>query len=193
MVMSEIKPADHQPNDQFGYACYAVVIPASPEIVEKCQRIEQASGMTRAKAAAHITVKGTFHSIASLDSVKSIIRSITADTPPFQIYFEGAISRWGEDGGYLSVPVTSDMQTLHNALVAALTSLAIQAYRDDPYHAHMTYVQDTQADGLNRAKSVVVETDWGEGIPVAHIDLIGRIGQAYGGRWTLIESFSLYG
>src|SRR6266498_3307703 len=98
-LMERIIPADDQPNDSFGYSCYTVVLPAPPEIVAKGNRIERESGMSRAKIPAHITVKGTFHGITSLEEAQRIIRSITEKTAPFQVSFAGATSYWRNTGG----------------------------------------------------------------------------------------------
>ena len=191
--MSTIKPADNQPNDSFGYSCYTLIILASDGIMAKGQEIEQKSGMTRAKIPAHITVKGTFYGIESIEDVKHIIRSITEKTPTFQISFEGAVSHWWDSGGALAVPVSAELQTLHDALVEALSPLGTPAYQDDPYRPHMTYVQSMLPGGLGKAKELVGKMDWGDGFQARAVDLMGRIGPAEDGRWTLVESFPLMG
>lgn len=186
-------PSDHQPEDSFGYSCYAVVLPAPPEIVAKCVPIERASGMTRAKIPAHITVKGTFYGIASLEEVQQRIRAITARTAAFEIRFAGATSYWGETVGWLAVPAPPALQALHDALVAALRPLGTQAYDEDPYEPHLTYAQDVPSGGLARVQEMVAETDFGEGFRAEAIELMGRRGPAYGGKWLVIERFPLLG
>jgi hypothetical protein len=191
--MSTIQPADHQPNDRFGYSCYALVIPAPASIADRGAVIEREAGMTRAKIPAHITVKGTFYGVDSLEEVKRRVEAITAGTPAFAISFEGAESHWGESSGYLSVPVTAEMQALHDALVAAISPLGTAAYQDDPYHAHMTYVQSVSPEGLQRARQAVEESDFGDGFTATAVDLMGRAGPAQGGTWQLIKRFLLGG
>jgi 2'-5' RNA ligase len=191
--MTAIPNADHLSDDPFGYSCYTLVLPAQESIKQLADRIEQEAGITRAKIPAHITVKGTFYGIDSLDEIKQRVEAIAARTPAFTIPLAGAQSVWGEQGGGLSVPVTSPLQALHDALVAAIAPLGQPAYQDDPYRPHMTYVQDVSPAGLAAAKARVAQTDFGPFFHAETVDLMGRIGPAHGGRWTLIASFPLRG
>ena len=77
--MPEIYPAHNQPDDRFGYLCYSLVIIAPGDIIAKVNAIKRDSGMT----IAHITIKGTFYGIESLDNLKQTIRSITNNTNLF--------------------------------------------------------------------------------------------------------------
>ncbi|MBT7004751.1 MAG: hypothetical protein HOA06_08525, partial [Chloroflexi bacterium] len=54
-----VNPSTHLENDEFGYSCYTIVIPAPPELTEPLLEIERAAGQKRAKIPAHVTVKGT--------------------------------------------------------------------------------------------------------------------------------------
>ncbi len=81
--MPEIYPAHNQPNDRFGYSCYSLVIIAPEDIIAKVNAIKRDSGMTIAHIPAHITIKGTFYGIESLDNLKQTIRSITNNTNLF--------------------------------------------------------------------------------------------------------------
>ncbi|MFW6174797.1 MAG: 2'-5' RNA ligase family protein [Chloroflexota bacterium] len=191
--MPSIPNADQEPNDRFGYSCYAVVVPAPDDLRARCDEIERAAGQTRAKIPAHITVKGTFCRIESLDAARDTIRSIARSTPRFWISFSGAESFWRETGGGLDIPVTPEMQGLHDGLVTAIEPVSTSAYRDDPYRAHLTYVQGVTPDGLRRAQELVEKLHMGEGFTVSAVDLMGRAGQAHGGRWELIERFPLGG
>jgi 2'-5' RNA ligase len=188
-----IPNADHLDDDAFGYSCYALVLPADEEMTALTNRIEAASGMTRAKIPAHITVKGTFYGIDSLEEVQRRVQGITAETPAFDIPLAGAESRWGETGGGLRVRVIPALQSLHDALVAAIAPLGKPAYQDDPYRPHMTYVQDVTPEGLAKAKAQVAATDFGPVFRARYVDLMGRVGKAHGGRWTRIARFPLAG
>jgi 2'-5' RNA ligase len=190
-MMAAIPNADHLPDDQFGYSCYALVLPAGDAITALVDAIEQATGMTRAKIPAHITVKGTFYAIADLDEVIRRVRAIAEQTPAFTISLAGAKSVWWERGGALAVPITPELQALHDALVAQIAPLGKAAYQDDPYRPHMTYVQDLSAEGLNRAKELVAQTDFGPVYSVRFVNLMGRRGPAHGGKWQRIEQFAL--
>ncbi|MCH7734807.1 MAG: hypothetical protein IH961_06290, partial [Chloroflexi bacterium] len=86
--MTGPKNADNESEDQFGYACYTVVLPASDRIIEAQQAIWRRYPSPRAAIPAHVTAKGTFIGIASLDQVKSLIGEISATTAPFRVNFE---------------------------------------------------------------------------------------------------------
>lgn len=191
--MTSIQSADHQPDDRFGYGCYALVIPASPQIAATCARLERGAKMTRAKIPAHVTVKGTFINIDDLSLVRERTRAITDQVVPFDIPFAGAQSVWWDTGGALAVLVTPDLQALHDALVAAIAPLGQPAYQDDPYRPHMTYVQSISPEALQWVRAQVAEMDFGAGFRAEFVDLMGRKGPAEGGAWHTIERFPLQG
>lgn len=192
--MSAIPNADHLANDRFGYSCYAVVLPAPDSIRTICDAIERAAGMTRAKIPAHITVKGTFYGIDSLEELKRRIQSITDTTAPFDIPLEDATPIWwGERGGALKIPVMPPLQSLHDNLVAELTPLGQPAYQDDPYRPHMTFVQDVTPEGLAIAQQMVTEAEFGPTFAATVVDLMARVGPAHGGEWTRIIRNPLLG
>lgn len=186
-----IMDAKNQPNDQFGYSCYTFVLFASPSLIDLVAEVRHQAGMTRAAIPAHVTVKGTFFGIESLEQVKRLAKEIAASTAPFDISFEGAESVWWDGGGALGVPVNPPLQDLHDRLVQTISPLGTTAYRDDPYHAHMTYVQDVSAEGIETTKDLVRELDFGPGFTVEAVELMGRVGAAYGGEWTRIERYPL--
>ncbi|MEX1019673.1 MAG: 2'-5' RNA ligase family protein [Litorilinea sp.] len=192
--MTAIPNADERENDRFGYSCYAIVLPAQDEIKAICDQIEHAAGMTRAKIPAHVTVKGTFYTIDSLEEVKRCIQNITDPTAPFTVPLADAQPVWwGEKGGALTIPVTPPLQVLHDQLVAEITPLGQAAYQDDPYHPHMTFVQDVTPEGLAIAQKLVAEADFGPHLRADSIDLMARVGRAHGGKWTRLIRFPLLG
>jgi 2'-5' RNA ligase len=178
-------------NDRFGYSCYALVIPAPPDITARVAAIEKASGMTRAKIPAHITVKGTFHQVADLKEVRETARRVVGGIRRFRISFEGATVKGDAEGAGLAVPVSTDLQQLHDRLVAAFKPLVETVYPDDPYGPHMTFYQEAPVDGVELARALVEKTDFGTGFEATAVDLMGRRGPAYGGKWELIERFVL--
>lgn len=178
-------------NDNFGYSCYAFVFPVSPEITTKVTAIEQASRMTRAKIPAHITVKGTFHKIADLGEVRAVARRVIGGARRFRISFDGSKVDIDSRGAGLDVKATPEMRRLHDALVAEFKPLATTVYTDDPYHPHMTLYQEPSSDGVEPARAMIGKTDLGPGFEAYAIDLMGRRGPAYGGRWELVERFPL--
>lgn len=186
-----IASADNQPNDRFGYSCYALVIPASQALIDLVAEVRQRSGMTRVAIPAHVTVKGTFVDIEDLDEIKRLVSAITAETPALYISFDGAAPVWWQAGGALGIPVSAPLQALHDRLVAAISPLGTAAYRDDPYQPHMTFVQDLSPEELEKAKDLISRIDFGPGFLADAVDLMGRVGPAYGGTWQRIEQFPL--
>ena len=191
--MTTIHSVVNQPNDQFGYSCYTLVIPASDELIGQVEKLRNTIGVTVASIPAHITVKGTFFNIESLDQVKQLVREITSATAPFWISFTDWHMHWWSDGGALTVPVTPTILALHDTLVATIAPLGLAAYQDDPYLVHMTLIYGQQAEGMERAKQMISTMDFGPGFQAQTVHLMGRVGPRVGGAWQLIENFALGG
>lgn len=189
--MTTIYSVVNQPNDQFGYSCYALVLPAGDELTAQIEQLRNSVGVTVASIPAHITTKGTFFNIADLDQVRQQVREITAAIPSFYVSFEGAHVHWWEDVAALTVAVTPPMQALHDALVAAISPLGLPAYRDDPYVAHMTLVYNPAPERVATARALIQAMDFGAGFQASAVDLMGRVGPRYGGAWQRIERFPL--
>src|SRR5690606_5239033 len=102
--MSTIYSVVNQPNDQFGYSCYALVLPASDALVAQVEELRNTVGVTVASIPAHITTKGTFFQIESLEQVQQLTQEITQATAPFEISFAGAHVHWWGEVGALTVP-----------------------------------------------------------------------------------------
>src|SRR5215213_2973776 len=92
--MATIYSVVNQPNDPFGYSCYALMIPASAALTAQVEQLRQTVGVTVASIPAHVTVKCTFFKIESLEEVKQHIEGITRDAVPFFISFEEAEVHW---------------------------------------------------------------------------------------------------
>ena len=191
--MSTIQSADNQPDDPFGYSCYALVIPAPADLSAQVDAMRLAAGITRASIPAHVTTKGTFYGIASLDDVQAQVAQIADATAPFTLSFQGAEKHWSGNWGGLRVPVTPPLQALHDALVAAIAPLGTPAYMDDPYQPHMTIVYAVIPASQPHARQLLERADFGPGYPATAVDLMGRIGPAIGGHWSLIQRFPLNG
>jgi 2'-5' RNA ligase len=187
--MTTIYSVVNQPNDRFGYSCYSLVVPASEVLTAQIEALRQSTGVTVASIPAHITVKGTFFEINSLDEVKQKIEAITSTTGAFFIPFAGAEVHWWDAVAALSVPIPPALQALHDALVAAVSPLGLPAYQDDPYVAHMTLVY-SPAD-RDHAKALLEGMDFGPGFQAEAVNLVGRVGPRVGGKWELIQQFPL--
>lgn len=189
--MTTIYSVVNQPNDQFGYSCYALVLPASAELTEQVENLRNTMGVTVASISAHITVKGTFFNITSLDEIRQTTAAITKASEPFFISFENWELHTWSDGCALTVPVIPPQQALHDALVAQISPLCLPAYQDDPYLVHMTLLYGQSPENLERGKQLIAQTDFGPGFLADRVNLMGRVGPRYGGEWKLIESFPL--
>ena len=189
--MTTIYSVVNQPNDQFGYSCYALVIPASEAVTAQVEQLRNTVGVTVASIPAHITVKGTFFSIESLDQVRQAVREIAGAAAPFFIPFDGAEVHWWSDVAALAVPVPPPLQALHDTLVARITPMGLPAYRDDPYVAHMTLVYNPSPDRVELARKLLSEMNLGAGFQAEAVHLMGRVGPRYGGAWHRIERFPL--
>jgi hypothetical protein len=186
-----VNPSTHLENDEFGYACYTIVIPASTSLAGPMLEIEHAAGQERAKIPAHITVKGTIYGIESLDGLIEGIRNVTNRHAPFVLDVAGKELIGPDDSVILGFPVSTEIQALHDDLVKNIAPLGKPAYRDDPYRVHMSVVNEVKPEGVEIAKKMVGEIDFGEGIQVGAIDLMARDGVAWGGVWKQVERFEL--
>lgn len=65
------------------------------------------------------------------------------------------------------------------------------AYRDDPYWVLVSIVNEVNPDRVETAKTRIAKIDFGGGMKVDEIDLMGRDGVAWGGVWKHLERFSL--
>lgn len=167
------------------------MVPAPLELAERLSAIELASGQERAKIPAHVTVKGTFYGIASLDGLIDAIRIIAVRHEPFVLGSERMEVIGPGDSVILGFPVNREIQSLHDDLVANISPLGKPAYRDDPYRVHMSIVNEVGPEGVEIAKTRIAETDFSDGIKVGEIDLMARDGVAWGGVWRRLERFRL--
>ena len=178
-------------NDEFGYSCYVVVVPAPPELAGPLLAIERAAGQERAKIPAHMTVKGTFYAIADLAGLTDQIRAIAKRHEPFVLDTSVREFVGPDHSVILGFPVNSEIQALHDDLVAAISPLSKLAYHDDPYMVHMSVVNEVKPEGVELAKSRITEIDFSSGLRIDQIALMGRDGVAWGGEWKRLESFRL--
>lgn len=181
----------HLENDEFGYSCYTVVIPAPGRLLDPLLVIERDAGQERAKIPAHVTVKGTFHAISSLNLVIKTIREVAASHEPFLLETVG-METWDSDHSViLGFPINPNIQSLHDGLVSAIAPIGTTVYPDDPYKVHMSIVNEVKPAGVKLAKDRLEAIDFTEDIQVNSIDLMARDGVAWGGAWHRLERFTL--
>lgn len=189
--MTTIVSSANLTNDHLGYSCYALVLPASAELSARVEGLRNELGVTVASIPAHVTVKGTFYAIQSLEQVEQQVEAITDKTAPFFVHFPERNIHWWTETCALVVPVTPPLQALHDALVAAITPISLPAYQDDPYVAHMTLLYGQGPERLARANELIRQVDFGAGFQATAVHLMGRVGQRVGGEWKLIRRFEL--
>lgn len=186
--------ASCHPNDSFGYSVYAVVAFAPCDQAAKIEGLQRGIGMKRATIPAHVTVKGTFCEIASLQELCRLAGDIAERTVPVQMDFDddGAPHFTGSSGN-LQIRLTPQLTALNAALEQAIGPVSTNAYRDGPFRPHLGLCQDCSAAQIDEAKRLAEELDLGTGFLAASIAFVGRVGPAYGGRWESIAQFSLRG
>lgn len=191
--MPEYKNADNEPEDQFGYTCYTIDLPAGDRIIEAQQAIWRRFPSPRAAIPAHVTVKGTFVGITSLDEVKTLIGEISATTAMFRVDFAGAETLWSESGGVMVIQVFQEIQALHDRLMSAIEPLSQSRYPDEPYRVHMSLTSRHVSDEVDVVRSAFDDFDTGDGFDARHVDLMARVGPAIGGEWRRVERWALAG
>jgi 2'-5' RNA ligase len=183
------------PNDRFGYSVYTLITHASPEQVRMVAEVRETVGQARAVIPAHVTVRGTFHGIESLEDMRGLLRETAAGLPAGQVEFSPGGWRFhaadGDRHGCAMPCVTTPaLLSLHETFDAVIRPRSEDAY-GDTYRAHMTLCQDCTREQVEQAMALVADLDIGTGFGFDSVELMGRVGPAFGGEWTLIESLPL--
>ena len=184
-----------RPNDQFGYSVYVLALLANAEIAEKVAKARDFIGARRTMIDAHVTVRGTFHSIEDLENLKKLLRSEAARHKPCHVRFSESTWDFIDRGNDFHLSImrcekSPELLSLHEALDDIVRPQSVNAYPSE-YRAHLTLCEDITAEQLQRAREVAAATDIGTGFDADQVHLLGRVGPAYGGNWNLIESFKL--
>lgn len=183
------------PNDRFGYSVYTLVTHASAAQVRMVAEVRDAVGQARAVIPAHVTVRGTFHGIESLVEMRRLLRETAAGLPPGRVEFSPdgwQLHAAGGDRHGCAMPclTTPALRSLHDAFDAVIRPRSEDAY-GDIYRAHLTLCQDCTREQAQQARAMVADLDIGTGFSFGSVELMGRVGPAFGGEWTLIESLPL--
>lgn len=190
----------NRPDDQFGYSVYGCVAFATPGQQQEVQALRDAVKTQRSMMPAHVTVKGTFCEIPSLDRIKALVKQVAGATPAFDAEFAGGIVPGlaydtGEGWAGVMVRRTPPLVDLHGRLCDTLAAVTTNAYgqeRGDDYHPHITVIHEPLPELKQLGRELVAKTKLtGSGFPVGEIWLMGHVGPPYRGRWTPIESFKL--
>jgi 2'-5' RNA ligase len=181
------------PNDRFGYSVYSVVAHASPEQVQMVAEARKTIGQERAVIPAHVTIRGTFYGMENLEEIRGLLRETAAGLQPAQVEFSpGGWTFVADDGDrhscVMPCVMTPALLSLHETFDAAIRPRSKNAYEDN-YRAHLTLCQDCTDEQIQQAKALVARLDIGTGFSFGSMELMGRVGPAFGGEWRLIESF----
>lgn len=183
------------PNDRFGYSVYTLVAHASPEQVRMVAQVREAIGQERAIIPAHVTIRGTFYGIDSLAELCGLLRETAAEQQPMQVEFSPGGWTFGSDNGdrrtcVLPCETTPALLSLHETFEAVIKPRSANAYGHG-YRAHLTLCQDCTNEQIQHAKTLLARLDIGAGFTFSSVELMGRVGPAFGGQWSPIESFPL--
>lgn len=183
------------PNDEFGYSVYTLVALANANQVAKIDGVRTAIGLTRATIQAHVTVRGTFSTIESLDGLRDLLRQTASENHAVSVVF-GA-DGWsyfnrgtGRNSGIMPCDTTPELLDLHSAFDRVIRPISTNQYPDN-YRAHMTLCQDCSEDQIEQARVLAADLDIGAGFDIESVQLMGRVGPAFGGEWKMIDSFPL--
>ena len=187
-------------DDRFGYSVYSCVAFATPEQQREVQALRDAVRAQRSMMPAHVTVKGTFCEIPSLDTVKVLVAGVAEATPGFVVEFAGGIKlgrTYDTAAGWAGVDFrkTPELVGRHDRLYDALAPVTTNAYgreQGDDYRPHMTVFDEPLPELKQLGRELAAKTTLiGSGFPAREIWLMGHVGPPYRGRWTPIESFKL--
>ncbi len=189
-----------RPDDRFGYSVYSCVAFATPEQQREVQTLRDAVKAQRSMMPAHVTVKGTFCEIPSLDIVKALVARVAEATPDFFVEFASGIELGREydttpGSAFVQYRKTTELVGLHDRLFDALAPVTTNAYgreQGDDYRPHLTVFDEPLPELKQLGKELVAKTKvTGTGFPVHEVWLMGHVGPPYRGRWMPIESFRL--
>lgn len=178
-------------NDEFGYSCYAVALPAPPGLTKELSEIERTAGQKRAKIPAHITVKGTFYEPRSLPEILEIVESIAADHHAISLPTAGHEVYWTDRSAGFRFISTREIQRLHDELVAAIEPVSQSAYADDPFRGHLGIVDTVSPNAVKTAVELGRKVELPKVLELPLLDTYGRDGNAADGEWKRISRIEL--
>ncbi len=183
------------PDDEFGYSVYTVVALADRHQIDAVDGVRNAIGLVRATIQAHVTIRGTFFDIASLKDLRESIARVASEQRHASVEFSPGgwkfvRSESGRHAALMPCETTPDLLALNKAFDQVIRPASTNAYRDE-YKAHLTLCQDCTDEQIAEAERVSKDLDIGDGFEVRSVQLMGRVGPAFGGEWKLIESFPL--
>lgn len=182
-------------NDEFGYSAYTLVAMADPQQVHAVDGVRNAIGLTRATIQAHVTIRGTFFAIPSLDELRASLGKVASEQNFAQVQFSPGGWKFirREPGRHIAImpcDTTPDLLALHKAFDSVIRPISTNAYPDE-YRAHMTLCQDCTDEQIDEAERLAEDLDIGDDFEVRSVALMGRVGPAFGGEWKVLDEFGL--
>ena len=184
-------------NDEFGYSAYTLVAMADPQQVASVDGVRNAIGLKRATIQAHVTIRGTFFAIPSLDDLRTSLRQVASEQSLAQVQFSAGGWKFlrresGRHAAIMPCETTADLLDLNEAFDSVIRPISTNAYSDE-YRAHLTLCQDCTDEQIDDAERLAQDLDIGDGFEVGTVSLMGRVGPAFGGEWKPIDQFGLGG
>ncbi|MDP6666671.1 MAG: 2'-5' RNA ligase family protein [Dehalococcoidia bacterium] len=186
----------NRPDDEFGYAVYSIVVMASLAQQAAIDHVRRVVRNQRSMIPAHVTVKGTFCEIPSINAIIKNARKVADNTGPFRVEFESSTDRRGNTFAGQRIKKTPGLVTLHDRLYDALAPITTNAYAredGDHYRPHMSVYAEPTPGFEHAADEMLTNLDIGTGFDCDAMFLMGHIGPPYRGRWTVVREFLLRG
>jgi 2'-5' RNA ligase len=179
-------------NDIFGTTPdrYSIAVHTPEDLTEKIMVFRADIGLADLTSEPHISISSSLHNPVDLDNLKTRIQNMATKQHLFRIHFNTPAFGGGGAWGGLSVTLTDDLQTLHDAVMQTIRG-AITYSDDHSYHPHVTIFQSATPEESQKGPASGPQIDFGTGFDISSIELVGRLGPLRGGTRTIIESFPI--
>jgi 2'-5' RNA ligase len=185
-------------NDEFGFSVYTLVLFAPVDIQQTVQDLRDAVEVRRSMLPAHITIKGPFCGIDSIDNVKKRIDSVLAGASEVNIRLESErISRTlpnAENIGLITVDVSEELDQLHRHLFRELDPVSTCAYWPEirgEFRPHLTVYHEPVPEKESLASTLLDSLKISDEFRAETVSLMGHVGTPFRGQWLPISEHSL--
>lgn len=181
------------PNDKFGYRIYGVMAHLPEPQASEIRKFHKLVGADDLATKPHCSLDN-FWGPDDLDAVKAAIKQVAAEHSPFETEVDFSGTRVSDWGCAFSLKPVEAHTNLHNALVAALDPLTKRIFSvDGQYWPHTTALLSAKPEEVPKIRPNLEKIDMSGVMRFETIDLIGRVGQARGGEYHILDSYSLSG
>ena len=190
---------EQQTTDEYGYTGYAVVVLMPQMVREEVARARDQLSIPIHMIPAHVTVKGTFVQLQSLDEITRIIGSVVQEYSPFSIGLEEPLIWSGVGSRTLVISVKSsvELDSLHHRLFNSIEPITTNAYGTESavgFHFHMTVYQEVDDVNHQKGQTLAADLSLPESVDARSVCLRGRVGpRGRGGKWQVIEEYPFSG